>query len=225
MRNLFAINGVEVRHSIFGATMGEPLNVVGYISDFNLTKIGDKANSKCEISVENIVDLKEKKIKIGNTRVVVVNYRPITKKEERMYDKVLREKNLVFEERVLERLWVGGTIFEKKLGLFYINKDDFVIRIGDKVNTYKELKEKKFCEDDNIVLSGDDGFSHVWESTTKANDVFAFVERLFGEPTFSFSNQARAHFGEHCGFNFNKCGELVLRVTKNKYSFSEVSFS
>lgn len=220
MRNLFFVEGFKVNHSVFGASLGKSVKVIGHISDYNLKNFSDCNTQKRGVSVEHIVDIETKQVKVGFITIFVTNYHPANEDEEKIYDNALREKNLVFEERSLEHHWVGGVYNKNVLSAYYISKDDFVIHVGDKAVAYKELKELGFEDDDKIILSGDNGFSHVWESTTKAENIFNFVDGLFG-----VENQCRAISGERYGWKFNDCGELVIKVTKEEINFSQVSFS
>lgn len=226
MRNLFFIEGFKVNHSIFGTSLGKSVKVIGHISDYNLKNFSDYNTQKRGVCVEHIVDIEAKQVKVGFTSIFVTNYHPANEDEEKFYDKVLKEKNLVFETRTLEAHWVGGINYKNVLSAYYISKDDFVIHVGDKTTTYKELKKIGFNNDDKIILSGDNGYSHVWENTTKAENIFNFIDGLFGvAKPFVFENQCRAVSGERYGWKFNDCGELVISVTKEERNFSQVSFS
>ena len=98
MRNLFFVEGNKVNHSVFGVSLGKSVKVIGHISDYNLKNFSDCNTQKRGVCVEHIVDMETKQVKVGFTSIFVTNYHPANEDEEKIYDNILRGKNLVFEE-------------------------------------------------------------------------------------------------------------------------------
>lgn len=236
MTNIFYIKGKEIKHSMyFGSCKGKEIELVVVLSDFEQQHFVERNVAKSGVRVTPSVDVNSGELTLYTTFVLVSEYRVATEKEIELFNTKLAEKNLVYETRKYKKLYFpfdrAKYMNEEDFATtYYKDKDNFRIVLGDKVVTYKELKETQFADDDKIVLSGDNGYSHCWASTIKANDVFKFIEVLFAVPTLETTRidscrQSVAFCNELWGYNFNQYGELVLRVTKENVQYSEVSFS
>lgn len=153
---------------------------------------------------------------IATFDIIVKEWSIATQVEKRQVEDFLRQNNLVYETRKCLGNNIHGDYVNNVEGYFYISKEKLKVIIDGKEFNFQNLPN--FEEGTNVVLSGDNGYSHWWSETISANRIVNYIHVLFDE-----RNNGLARFGEHCGWEHDRCGALIVRTTKNCIRNSVVS--
>lgn len=139
-----------------------------------------------------------------------------TPEEIKVFNDCLNEHNLTIKRDK----WYSYGDWHEDERLFYLNKDNMRLIINGELVLFSDLN--KFENGVNIVLSGDNGYSHCWSETADANALFKFLnDNLFNVDKWN----GLALRDDLWGWKTNNNSELIIKTTTKSFHESQVSFS
>lgn len=153
--------------------------------------------------------------------IIIDSVCPCTKKEIANFTKVLAEHNMYYGEYTITREqcrfeygkgYIKETKYEPAYGLLWKEKDLFPIILNGKQIYYKDLQDE--LKGKYMSIGGDNGYSHYWSDSQKAEKVISVIEQMFApnKPSSAFGN-GHVIFGDLYGYYFEN-GALKVRLTE-----------
>lgn len=213
------LKGVEFYFSPINGRVktNKPLDIITIVAkrDLHYYAVGEsKYVSHSAMIVNGVFTLRSQSI-------VIDSVCPCTQAEIDNFAKVLSDHNMYYGDYTIIREqnhfeygkgFIKETINEPAYGLLWKEKDLFPIIINGKEIFYKDLQNE--LNGKYMSIGGDNGYSHYWSDSQKAEKVIDVIEQMFApnKPSSAFGG-GKVIFGDLYGYFFQN-GALKVTLTE-----------